>query len=336
MTASAPLLAEALRGTFRAGPVAPLLLPPALVASAEVTGAEALILRRTTVAPSETERFQSLELLRRERWLVSLFSAFDAHGIRAATFKGWAIARLYGRPGLRPVGDVDLLVRPEDLTHARSVLPRLQGESEVDLQADLARYLPDRSVEALLEASEEVPVPGGHIRVLGPADHLRLVCLHQLHHGCWRPLWLCDVAVLVEALPADFSWSACLAGSEHLSEGVLSCVQLASEWLGARPSVAPPASTVPVWFERAVRRAWARGYRPSPERLEGISWSRLPSALRARWPDPLSSTLHLDAPFRGVPRLPLQLLELLRRGSRHALRRLRTRVPADPHAPHTP
>jgi hypothetical protein len=309
-------------------------LPPVLLASAEVTGAEALLRRRVTDAPSETERFQSLELLRRERWLATLFSAFESHGIRAATFKGWAIARLYGRPGLRPVGDVDLLVRPEEIGHARQVLAGLPGETEVDLQSNLSRYLPDRSVDALLLASETVPVTGRTIRVLGPSDHLRLVCLHQLHHGCWRPLWLCDVAVLLEALPADFSWSACLAGSRHLGEGVLACVQLACEWLGARPTVPPPSSGVPGWFERAVERAWAHGYRPTPEPLEGISWSRLPSALWARWPDPLSSTLHLDAPFRGVPRLPLQLLELLRRGSRHARRRFETWRAADAHTEH--
>jgi len=89
--------------------------------------------------------------------------------------------------------------------------------------------------------------------------------------------------------------------------------------------VEPPAAEVPEWFERAVEQAWDRGYRPSPERLEGISWTRLPGALRARWPDPLSSTLHLDAPFHGVPRLPIQIAELVRRGSRHAVRRWRGR-----------
>ncbi len=323
MTGRTPLLAETLQGTFRARSVASMSVPAALLRSAEVTGAEALMLRRTTETPSETERFQSLELARRERWLASLFSALDAHRIRAATFKGWAVSRLYGRPGLRPVGDVDLLVRPEDLAHARTVIAGLAGESEVDLQADLFRYLPDRDIDALLTASEDVPVPAGRIRVLGAADHLRLICLHQLHHGCWRPLWLCDVAVLLEALPAEFSWSACLAGSRNLSDGVLACVQLACEWLGARPAVAPPRSQVPHWFTRAVRRAWARGYRPTPERLEGISWSRLPAALRDRWPDPFSSTLHLDAPFHRVPRLPLQVIELVRRGSRYAVRRVR-------------
>ena len=316
-------LAPALRDTFRAAPVQAMPVSGELLRSAEVTGVEALLLRRRNDAPSDTERFQSLELLRRERWLASVFAALEGHGIPAATFKGWALARLYGRPGLRPVGDVDLLVRPEDLQRTRAVLARFEGGNEVDLQADLARYLPDRIPGTLLASAEVVDVPGGRIRVLGAADHLRLVCLHQLHHGSWRPLWLCDVAVLLESLPPGFSWAQCLGGSRHLGEGVLACVGLACEWLGARPTVQPPEAVVPDWFRRAFERAWERGYRPSPERLEGISLGRLPGALRARWPDPLSSTLHLDAPFHGLPRLPIQVFELVRRGSRHAARRLR-------------
>ena len=257
--------------------------------------------------------------------MAEVFAALAVHGIRAVTFKGWALARLYGRPGLRPVGDVDLLVRREDLEHARGVLSGFDGGAEVDVQVELSRYLPDRSTEDLLAASIPVEVPGGTIQVLAPEEHLRLVCLHQLHHGSWRPLWLCDVAVLTEALLPGFRWSDCLRGSRHLGEGVLALVELARGWLGARPSVEPPPSQPPEWFERAVLRAWRRGYRPTPESLEGLSLVQLPGALRARWPDPLSSTLHLDAPFHGVPRFPIQVAELVRRGSRHAVRRWRAR-----------
>jgi len=298
-------------------------VPDSTLHSAAVSGVEALVRRRQGDEPSDVERFQNLELLKRERWLTTVFAALAAHRIQAATFKGWALARLYGRPGLRPVGDVDLLVRREDADHARAVLSGFEGGRDVDLQSDLSRYLPDRSTEALLASSEDVRVSGGTTRVLGAADHLRLVCLHQLHHGSWRPLWLCDVAVLVESLPATFDWQDCLVGSRHLGDGVLACVDLARRWLGARPAVAPPEFELPSWFERAVAHAWERGYRPTPERLEGISLGRLPAALRARWPDPLSSTLHLDAPFHGLPRLPIQVAELVRRSSRHAVKRWR-------------
>ena len=176
------MFATLLRDTFRAASVEAMFVPPDVLASAEVSGVEALVRRRLGDLPTDVERFQAVEQLRRERWLASVFAAFDAHGIEAATFKGWALARLYGRPGLRPVGDVDLLVRAADVGHARAVLAGFEGGAEVDLQSDLSRYLPDRTAEQLLAASEKVAVGGGSIRVLAPADHLRLVCLHQLHH----------------------------------------------------------------------------------------------------------------------------------------------------------
>jgi hypothetical protein len=67
---------------------------------------------------------------------------------------------------------------------------------------------------------------------------------------------------------------------------------------------------VPAWFRNAVAAAWERGFRRSPESLEGIAVRRLAPALRARWPDPLSATLHLGAPC-GVA-LSVQLAELVR------------------------
>jgi hypothetical protein len=327
-------LAEALRGAFRSAPPSPERLSAALLQSAQVSGLGALVARRlgsevegeAAEELRSTERFQLLEVVRREKLLGALFGRLGPHGIAAVTFKGWSLARLYARPGLRPVGDVDLLVAPADLAHARNVVAGLPPEPgvEIDLQADVARFLPDRSVASLIAGGETVATGAGPVRVPSTEDHLRLICLHQLHHGAWRPLWLCDVAVLLESLPPGFSWDRALAGNAHLSEGVMACVGLAEEWLGARPSVAPPPHSVPDWFRRAVRAAWERGFRPPPDRLEGISWSRLPTALRSRWPDPLSSTLHLDAPFRGVPRLPIQMAEAVRRGARHALRRMRS------------
>jgi len=329
VTRSTPLhavqLAEALRGTFGVAAPPPADVSAELLASAQVSGVEALLRRRMPTVDRAAERYQMLEQALRERRLAALFAALEAHGIRAATFKGWALSRLYPA-GLRPVGDVDLVVHPEDEAHARAVVASMAPAErpEVDLQSNLARYLPDRSMAELLERSVVQATPAGPIRMLGAEDHLRLVCLHQLHHGAWRPLWLCDVAVLLESLPDGFSWEACLAGSRRRSDSVLACVGLAVEWLGALPRVAPPAMDVPSWFRSAVAAAWERGFRRSPEALPGIPLRRLAPALRARWPDPLSATLHLGAPLRWVPRFPVQLAELVRRASRHAVRRWRS------------
>jgi hypothetical protein len=336
VTAPTPLLAAqlatALRGTFRVQAPGALDVSPEVMRSAQVSGVEALVSRRMAAPDRRTERYQILEQSLRERRLAALFALLESHGIRAATFKGWTLSRLYPA-GLRPVGDVDLLVQPDDAAHARAVLASLSPAErpEVDLQSDVSRYLPDRSLSELLDRSTIELTASGPIRVLGAEDHLRLVCLHQLHHGAWRPLWLCDVAVLLESLPADFSWVRCLGGSRRRSEAVLACVGLAVEWLGAEPRVAPPAMDVPSWFRGAVASAWERGFRSSPELLPGIPLRRLAPALRARWPDPLSATLHLGAPLRWMPRFPVQLAELARRAGRHATRRWRS-APVPPAA----
>ena len=292
------------------------------------SGIEALVRRRLDDAPSNVERFQALEQLRRERWLATVFAALAAHGIPGRHVQGLGTG-----PPLRPPGAAAGRRRGSPRpprgpgSRPRTVLAAFEGGAEVDLQSDLSRYLPDRSAGTLLPPRRSTSrCPGVTIRVLAPADHLRLVCLHQLHHGSWRPLWLCDVAVLLEALPPASPGRTASGEAGIWARASLLWWSSPRRWLGARPSVEPPASERPEWFERAVRRAWVRGYRPSPERLQGLLLARLPGALRARWPDPLSSTLHLDAPFHGLPRLPIQVAELVRRGSRHAVRRWRARA----------
>ena len=183
---------------------------------------------------------------RQARDLPHLLAHFNAEGIEPILFKGWTLARLYPHRALRPFGDFDLLVREEEGERARVVLrslgPDLQSRADVDTASTLARYLPDRTEAELFGRARSETVDGARFRTLAPEDHLRLVALHQLHHGAWRPLWLCDVAVLVESLPTDFSWSLCLTGDPHLSEGVLVSVALAAELLGARVPTGTPRS----------------------------------------------------------------------------------------------
>ena len=43
--------------------------------------------------------------------------------------------------------------------------------------------LDDRRLEELYERSELVALGDVDVRILGPEDHLRLICLHMLAHG---------------------------------------------------------------------------------------------------------------------------------------------------------
>ncbi len=259
--------------------------------------------------------------------LEHVITHFNAVGLEPLVFKGWSLARLYARPGLRPYGDVDVLVDVSEEPAARALLATLSAESRAFVDLDmrvLRRFLPDRQFPELRERSSAEMVGSARFRVLAPEDHLRLVCLHQLDHGGWRPLWLCDVAAFLESLPEGFRWELCLAGNPHLSDAVVALISLAAELLDARLPPGTPLMSVPGWFRRATLRAWAGGLQAPPDsllELHRLGWRRAAAAVRARWPDPLTSTLHLRAPLRGVPRPVLQVAEAARRGA-HFLRRV--------------
>ena len=230
-----------------------------------------------------------------------------------------------------------MLVDASEEPAARTLLATLTAESRAFVDLDmrvLRRFLPDRQFPELRERSSVEMVGSARFRVLAPEDHLRLVCLHQLDHGGWRPLWLCDVAAFLESLPEGFRWELCLAGNPHLSDAVVALISLAAELLGTRLPPGTPVMSVPGWFRRATLRAWAGGFQAPPDsllELHRLGWRRSAAAVGARWPDPFTSTLHLRAPLRGVPRPVLQVAEAARRGA-HFLRRLwrENRAKAEP------
>ena len=267
----------------------------------------------------EAFRLHTLQAAVHTRNLEHVLGHFNALGLTPIVFKGWAIARLYARPGLRPYGDVDVLVDDVDEPRARAAIAGLHSELRgfVDLDPRvLSRFLPDRSFAELERRSSVETIGTASFRMLGAEDHLRLVCLHQLDHGGWRPLWLCDVAAFVESLPRSFDWGVALAGNSRLSDAVVALIALAEELLGARLPAGTPRGAVPSWFRKAILRAWANGFQAPPDsllRLHRLGFGRAAAAVRARWPDPVTATLHLRAPFRGIPRPLLQIAECARR-----------------------
>ena len=267
----------------------------------------------------EAFRLHSLQAAVHAKNIELIIERFNRAGLTPMVFKGWTLARLYARPGLRPFGDVDILVDVNEEARARAVVGGLPAEVRglVDLDMRvLNRFLPDRSFAELAEHSSLESLGTARFRVLAAEDHLRLICLHQLDHGGWRPLWLCDVAAFVESLPSGFRWEQVLAGNSHLSDAVVALVGLAEELLGANLPLATPRASVPQWFRKAVLRAWAGGFQAPPDsllELHKIGFRRATAAVRARWPDPVTSTLHLRAPLRGIPRPLLQLAECGRR-----------------------
>jgi hypothetical protein len=327
------LVARVLAHAWRASP------PPPPCVSVEELADIAPALLATGGAPLAWRRFRGGELgssptaneLRQahrhyalceaasERYISQLFTLMRSRGVEPLLVKGWAAARLYPERGLRPYGDIDLVVAPPQLRAAEAALHDLSApEAAVELHAGYAK-LPDRAFEELIDRSELVYLNGLPVRVPGLEDHLRLLCLHMLVHGVRRPLWLCDIALALESRPAGFDWDRCAGGRPPYSDWVACALGLAHELLGAPLDGTPVAECIdrgPRWLAPAVLRQWGMSG-------DGIGFAPLAHAARRpaeflkaawqHWRNPIQATVELRVPFNGVPRLPVQLLATLNR-----------------------
>jgi hypothetical protein len=195
----------------------------------------------------------------------------------------------------------------------------------VDLHVGFAE-LDDRTTEELYARSRCLQLGDARIRVFGPEDHLRLIALHLLRHGARRPLWLCDVAAALEALPADFDWAYFLSGDHRRSEWAQLALALAQQMLGARADEIPiPLAHPPQWTIATLLREWGRPYHHRrPLEMTLRSPRALLRELIHKWPNPIEATVTARGRFDEWPRLPFQLADCAIRTGRW-LRRISSR-----------
>jgi hypothetical protein len=253
-----------------------------------------------------------------EQRIIEAGQILHSGRIEALLIKGWDAARLYPKTGLRPYGDIDLVVRPADAERAEELLAGTAAGERTDLVHDVETD--GCSLEELFGAAQPAEVAATaetESRMLVPSseDRLRILSLHTLKHGAWRPLWLCDIAAGAEGAGSDFDWERCLSPDERIRDWVVTALALAGRLLGADLAGTPSAGRdVPAWLTRAVLEQWNA---PFPERhgvlLEPMSRvrnpGRVPRALRRRWADPVTATISRGKRFDEAPRLPLQLAD---------------------------
>ena len=251
MTDRGKMVAEVLAGVWRRCPSSPSLSAEQLgrIAPLLTYGGEAALVwarvrnGRLRNGPEmrwfrDEHRRSTTTAFQYEEQIQYAISRMRAGGVEPILIKGWANARHYADPGLRPYSDIDLCVRPEQHAAASAVVRGLAGMAlPVDLHRGIPD-LPDRSWDELYRRSRLLELGGVPVRVLGPEDHLRLLCLHLVRHGAWRMLWLCDVGASLESQPDDFDWDYSLSGRPWQSEWVVAAMGLAGSLLGVR--VPPP------------------------------------------------------------------------------------------------
>ena len=246
-----------------------------------------------------------------------IFRLLRAKGVEPILLKGWAIARLYPQPALRPYGDIDLFVRRQDYDAATRVIESEEArDCWVDLHGKVSE-LADTSADDLFARSKLVACGDEQGRVPGAEDHFALLAIHLLKHGAWRPTWLCDLGLLLETMASDFDWDLCL-GKKRQANWILSAVGLAHELVGAEianEQISAKAREIPAWLPRRVLKEWETPFAgdqpPMSHRAPMRSYLRHPrgllSDLARRWPNPILATVSVNGKFNRLPRFPYQL-----------------------------
>jgi Uncharacterised nucleotidyltransferase len=261
-----------------------------------------------------------------ERQVQKVFRSLRAAGIEPILIKGWAVARLYPEVALRPYGDVDILVRRRDRDRAEETVDEKARDCFVDLHSP-AFELADRSLEDLFLRSQLVQCGDEQVRVLSPEDHFALLAVHLLKHGAWRPVWLCDLALLLENMTADFKWDVCLGEDSRRANWILSAAGLAHKLLGAEISDSEHAEKirhVPEWLVAGVLKQWETPFAiaqpPMSHRAPINSYLTNPLGLfgdlRRRWPNPILATVSVNGIFAARPRRRYQFENCRQRLSR--------------------
>jgi len=273
---------------------------------------------RTSPAALELQRAYRIQYLHsalHERKLKQIIPMLRRFGVEPVLVKGWAIARIYPEAGMRPYCDLDLCVLPDHYAKANAVLNSSESPGgNVDLHLGFGKFY-DRRTDDVFARSQIVMLDDVEVRVLNVEDHLRFLCMHLLRHGAVRPLWLCDIAVLLESRANNFDWDRCLSGSPRETDWVACAIALASHLLGVDVEgtpIARRARSLPGWLVPAVLRSWG---------LPAVSLAQvefllrhpvrllrgLPAEISRHWPNPIEATMTLRGPFNRVPRLPFQV-----------------------------
>jgi hypothetical protein len=247
--------------------------------------------------------------------IAEVFKVLSSAGIEPILIKGWTVARSYPDQGLRPHGDIDICVRQEEFQSAERTITALDPvRFKIDLHSGFARF-GVREDEALFKRSQVVNINQTDVRILCPEDHLRVVCFHLMREGAWRPLWLVDVAAILESQAQDFDWNYCL-GDKRQAAPLINAIGLAQQLLGAKVRSLPEKLRLkqyPRWLVSTVLKEWGStvptmiGRHDASMLMHVRRRKDLLEGLRHRWPNPIEATTTMSAPFNNLPRLPFQI-----------------------------
>ncbi|NLX09626.1 MAG: nucleotidyltransferase family protein [Chloroflexi bacterium] len=174
--------------------------------------------------------------------MLQILRLLDAHGIKAIPYKGPVLAaRAYHDLALRQIGDLDLLLKPDEVARARDLLiaegyqpwetnePHLNGykhhfnlvhaptETYVELHWAVAQahFSFPLDTRPLWDRLETVEVAGQRVQSLATEDWLLILCAHGAKHMWSHLKWLADVSALLRSSP-QIDWDRVLTQAAAL------------------------------------------------------------------------------------------------------------------------
>jgi hypothetical protein len=257
--------------------------------------------------------------------LVKLLRLFEIQGIPAIPFKGPVLAAsVYSNLALRECGDLDLLVRKQDVTKAKSLLIsagyRSTGQlTETQEMACLKSHLgyhleyDDGNVgvelhwrvtpayfafpfdlDCLWKDLEPTLLAGMTIRHLSPQESLLILCVHGARHRWDRLSWICDIAELVHT-HEELDWGRVLAKADGLGckRMLFLGLFLANNLLEADlPDKVRSKIQVDPMVEPLATQVVERLVSEGGDSRGGTEWHTYHLRIKERWRDRFSYLLH--------------------------------------------
>jgi len=162
------------------------------------------------------------------RTLAELGQNLENYGIKIIVLKGAALLNhIYLDIGLRPMEDLDLMVRPQDLQDIKAILKAKgfradrfypntfkRGIIHIDLHSDLLSSHRIQSRQRILNLQYEdvwqrsmlIEDYGTSIYRLALYDDIIAHAAHILKHGYRRMIWFVDIKESIESSRESFSW----------------------------------------------------------------------------------------------------------------------------------
>ena len=290
----------------------PLLYQALVDAESAVPSAEMPSLERGYQTNLHKTLFLSRELIR----IVDLLSTL---GIDVMPYKGLALAEIiYGDVAKRQSGDIDLLIRPQDLPRIRDAVreigytPHL-ALSEAEERAYLKSgyeyafdgtagpnllevqwaiqprfYSVDFDMAGLFQRAKTVTVAGHPMKTPSSEDLLLTLSAHAAKHVWARLVWLCDIARIMGLSTLDWNWIGSQAKALGLVRILRVTMLLTNRLLGlAIPAAAQASLPEDPAAPELADEVQARILSEAGFNVESLAYFRLMMRLRERPADRL-------------------------------------------------